>query len=1442
MLKATLVCMLVSTAAVEAYATDGMPFFNACVSDPPQSAGVYRFSTREYAPEQIKRNVYASGGGIAADNYYYGVRYEVIGGIPVVECTSYVLRDWSIEDNYPNGKITNVATDLAYFAPRDEAYGCFFNESGTGYIFGKCRLSQFSCVKIADLETAFAAMDFDAGGTLYAIDWKGVLNIVDTATGALTPVGETGKPAGIITGGAIDRTTGTFYYSVKTDAESAIYAVDLTTAAATKVYDLENNEQVGGMYFPETYDNAAPAASGNPTVSFPVMSLEGTVRFRAPQKTVGGDLLTEAVTYHIEANGKEVATGTAQYADGYITAQVAVETAGQYCFSLYFSNEAGRGPRSKASQYVGPDTPRAPGNPRLTYNAGTVKLFWNAAGSTGVNGGNIDRSNLYYKITRQPDGEVYTAEASGWSQQIEMPAERTTYRYDIQTVAGGIESEPASTPEFSLGPVVPPFSESFSQLVSTIGWTWINNDSYIEDNYNTTKGLRLVTMNAPEEGTFIVTPEMSLVAGNKYEISVALMRGNTNATETFELVAGTSPAAGALTANTVIEPSVLDVDEYRTFTGTFVPEETGSYYFAIHGVGDAGKMLYLKQFDISKGVSDGAPGEVTGLEAVADATGVHKVKVSFTAPTATIGGGTLTSLTSAELLRDNESIKTVTEGVAPGAELVIIDDLEPSVGEHTYTVVCHNGSDNGVPVSVKVWVGFNRPEPVEWVKVKETSPLGTVDVSWAPAATDIDGKPLDNAEITYVVYNREYGIVKTGLKETSVTLRPLEPQAEQDWVQYRVAAVSEGGESELAKSMLVPVGLPDKAPWHESWAGKTATHLTGTTANSVGDTWQVVGGFEYKDRVVDPQDADGGMMGLENTSPEERIAMFTGKIDLSEVSSPAFTFWVYNYVGDNGKENANELEVKIIGDNDDDFQHLQTIVIGQTGPQRQWNKVSVPLTGYEGQTVRLRVEAFVVTAIYVHMDNLEVNTSSPCNLYASGITAPVSVNPGEEFEVSFTICNNGDSDIAGAKAVLLRDGSEVAVRELGEVKSGSSVKVAFTEMLGILSDDQVTYVCEARADGDLVPTDNQTEGLTVAVRRNGLPAVSSLDAAADNSCITLSWDAPDLSEAAPEPTTEGFETATAWTSEVSGWTFHDLDRATIGGIGKKQLPISGQQSFFVITDTYPVLNYPNDGDRFKAHAGNKSLWSMYSMRGDTYVQSDDWAVTPELYGGPQTVSLWASSFEADSDQKQYLESFEILASADGTEPGDFVTVETVKDVPAEWTRYEFFLPSGTRHMAIRGISYDKYLLMVDDVEFIPAGGSPRQLTLVGYKVWRDGVCVTASPLSETSYVDTDVEPGRTYRYRVTADYGVDGESAGSAEVETALKSGVGSLRESGGLAVTGGEGFITVSGADGMTVRVSSIDGRAVAVALCGEATRIAVTPGVYVVTVGGRAFKVIVR
>lgn len=1440
-LRASVVCAFATGLTGFAQAYGETPFFNACVSYPSQSAGIYSFPTTEYAPTLIKRDVFASGGGIANDTYYFSTRYEELGGLAVVERKSYSLKSWGFEDSY-SGKIEHVATDLAYFAPRDEAYGCFCNATGSGYIFAKYKIGNWGYDKICDLGMAFAALDFSADGTLYAIDWGGTLNKVNKKTGELTPVGTTGLTTSVITGGAIDRKTDTFYFSVKNETESAIYTVNLENASAQKAYTLENEEQVGGMYFPEVYESDAPGTPyGNPTLNFNGTALNGTIKFRAPRTTYGGSPASGVVTYHVQANGDEIATGEAEFGSTtYITADITLPEAGQYCFSVYFENEAGRGPRTKVNQFVGPDTPKTPLNPRLTYTDGTIKLFWSAAGYTGINGGTIDRTNFHYRVTRYPDGTTYTCDASPFQQELAPTDTRVTYRYSVEAVAGELASAPAYSPEFGLGPIEPSFDDTFSNNTSAFEWSSHNPDGSQAWSYDSGY-MSGVTNKAPADN-YLVSPPFVLKAGNKYDVAITMKRGNNNVNETFTLCAGKEKTAEALALITVIEETEISTSDYQTYTGCIEPESDGIYYFALHATSPAGKYMCVNRFSVAKGVATSAPGAVTDLTAHPDMTGAHKASFTFTTPTTTLEGQNLTEITAVELLRGDVSVKTVEGEIATGTEMTIADETEPEAGFYDYTVVCHNSAGQGTPATVNVCIGFNQPLDTEKVTVEETDEPGMVTISWVPVTHDIDGKEFAEGDVTYNLYNRDDVLVKGNMTETTYSVRAGEPNVH-TWAQYRVYAISEGGVSEGAKSMLVPVGKADVTPWRESFANKEVTYPIGTTINTYGDQWQIVGGF-HDDKAttdVDPVDNDGGMMGLETVVMEETVSVFTGKIDLSPTPSPVFYFYLFNYVSSNGLPNGNVITVQVYGQNDHDFQTLREFKIGETGPQNQWNKVSIPLTDYEGQTVRLRIQARVATAIYVHLDNLNVNTLAANNLSARNITAPASVEAGKEFEVKFTVQNTGETAAANYRATLLMNGEEIDSKQLQNLEPGNEATVAFTCTLNTLSADEAVFTGRVELDGDMIEADNTTPQAVTLLRRNGHPNVTNLRGETANGKVELTWDAPDLSKAAPEAATETFESSKGWTSEVDGWKFLDLDRATIGGIGKKEIPVSGQQSFFLMNNTHSALSTPSSASRYTAHSGNQYLCSMYSMRGQTYVQSDDWAISPELYGGPQVISLWASSFKSDDDQPQYLETFEILASTSGTEPEDFTLVCRNENVPAQWTRYEAYLPAGTKHFAIRCISYDKYMLFVDDVEFVAAGNTPRPLTVSGYNIWRDGVNVDKAPASATGWTDATAEPDKLYRYAVTTLYNNE-ETSSSDDVTVDTSSlGIGNAT-AGNIAITTTPGRIIVTGAEGVELTLTTTDGKTLQ-QLTGEpATTLRVVSGIYILRCGQTTHKVAVR
>lgn len=134
-------------------------------------------------------------------------------------------------------------------------------------------------------------------------------------------------------------------------------------------------------------------------------------------------------------------------------------------------------------------------------------------------------------------------------------------------------------------------------------------------------------------------------------------------------------------------------------------------------------------------------------------------------------------------------------------------------------------------------------------------------------------------------------------------------------------------------------------------------------------------------------------------------------------------------------------------------------------------------------------------------------------------------------------------------------------------------------------------------------------------------------------------------------------------------------------------------------------------------------------------------------------------------------------------------------------------------------------------------GATVELTLQGYNIYRDGVKVNDTPVSDLSFTDNDA-PAGDHTYKVTALYR-EGESLPSnpASAFTGL-----SAASADAVHVYGGRGFISVTGAQGLNATVCTVGGMTIFDGSIADDGRIWVSPGIYIVTVAGKSYKVAVR
>lgn len=236
---------------------------------------------------------------------------------------------------------------------------------------------------------------------------------------------------------------------------------------------------------------------------------------------------------------------------------------------------------------------------------------------------------------------------------------------------------------------------------------------------------------------WLISPAIKLEAGKKYHFAIDAKAAGANFPEKFEVKLGTEAKASALTQSVISEVTVSST-EFATYENENISvAETGYYHFGIHATSDADQLrLTVANFLVEVGADAAAPDAVTDLSVVATENKLEAT-VSFKAPTKTVGGDDLTDLTQIDILRDGAVIKSLTEGVAPGAELSYVDNDETlTVGKHVYQVIPYNTNGIGMK-SEKVSVFLSAVIQVPYVV--DFTQSGSLDVFNVIDAND-DGK------------------------------------------------------------------------------------------------------------------------------------------------------------------------------------------------------------------------------------------------------------------------------------------------------------------------------------------------------------------------------------------------------------------------------------------------------------------------------------------------------------------------------------------------------------------------------------------------------------------------------------------------------------------------------------------------------------------------------
>lgn len=1377
---------------------------------------------------QIAQEYYmnGNGGSVYAGDKYYVINFAQYGSTRFPTIYVYNTETWEYETQISDVPATSISTDMAYDTTTGKIYGCFYGEGSSDRRFGTIDMATATVTEICPLSVSWNAIAINAKGEVYALDNNGDLFTVDKTNGKMTKVGSTGLKPHYVSSAAFDMRTGRLYYSYSPeDLSGSLWEINPATAAATKLFDYSNREEVVGMWVPlPLAEDEAPKAVDSITPEFSNGSLSGTVNFTAPSTSFFGDQpLTGELTYTVTLNGEVASTGTTT--PGAATkAPVTAPAAGMYDIKVTTENSFGPSPVTKTSLWIGNDTPKSVKNVKLQYTDGTFQLTWDPATDSN-NGGYIDPLGITYTVTRYPDETIVAAAIKGitsYSEPMSEPENLTTYYYTVAAEFNGASTKATESNRWTLGSIMPPYSQDFNDPLAVGTFTIINvdGDNRTWEAYNSMARSRYNTK--ADTDNWLITPPVRLKAAHQYTFSFDAKANSTKYTSFMEVWFGTAPTVEGMTTK-LLERTEVALKEMTHYSFTVNAGQDGIYYFAIRDCSNTnGDVLFVDDMNISAGMNTGLPAAATGMKAVPDYNGSLSISLAATLPTQTIADKTLSSLAKAELSRDGEVIYTV-ESPAPGSLFSYTDsDSKLTEGRHTYTLAAYTEAGKGLEATVTPYAGINMPTEPTDVKLVETDNLGEVTLSWETPKTDVDGNPLNPEFISYLIMGVENGnavVLAEGVKGNSWTKQAVPANAtEQDFVFYGIAAETKGGLSDPVVSPIIAAGPAYTLPVADSFSdNKMHLKWAENVVNGKG-YWQVM--EENTFSTMGSQDGDNGYVCYRAGAQKEIAQLLTGKIAIAG-KNPTLTYWYHPL-----SESTNVINTKVIIAGKETTAH--SITLGQGSGV--WDKVLVDLSAYVGQTVQIAMEVEANLHLNTSLDNLTFFNRADHDLTPVSISAPAEFNVGTPGTVTVEIENTGAKDAGNFNVDLYLNGQKVDSKSVESLAAEAKTTVEFEQNLNVMVPEQIAYhaVVEYANDENLGNNTSATVNATLIMPR--LAWVTDLAASAANGTVNLTWSAPDANALYSQPETDDFESYADYSIDnVGKWTMIDQDKSLTFAINGVEYPNSTSPKAYMV--------FGGDREKFphesmKAHSGEKFL----ACFGATSKQNDDWLVSPRLNGKAQTISFYAKTYNIAEGG---YEKFELLYTTASTIATDqFVKLADSGDVPGAWTRYEYELPAGAQYFAIRCTSQDCFFMMVDDITYTPA--VVDDAVLVGYNVYRNGVKVNAEPVPETSFADNSAEANPVYV--VTAVY-ADGESRPSNAV-TLTTTGIDAVEGSADVTVTVNGHDITVTNTANMTVSVYATDGRTIYSGQNSQTTTVVTVniPGVYVVIAGDKAAKVAVR
>lgn len=847
---------------------------------------------------------------------------------------------------------------------------------------------------------------------------------------------------------------------------------------------------------------------------------------------------------------------------------------------------------------------------------------------------------------------------------------------------------------------------------------------------------------------WLLTPEQSFKAGRVYSVSYHVYGDGLGYREHFATGWGSGTAVASYTT---LQPRTLIDHSGSDFTNNIVCTADGNYRVGFHAVSDALQFgVSLDDIVIADVASVNAPAAVGALRGTAADDGTNAVTLVFRTPFRTAGGGSLSSISKVEIYRNGTLISTI-DGPAVNRSQNYTD-TEASNGTNTYTVIAYNDEGAGIPATVEVYAGEDKPGAVSNVVLSDEG--GKIVLHWDAPKQGANSGYFDASHCTYNVYyagDYQAGrLYKSGITETAVAIDGND--GAQRVSGFYVSAVNAGGEGNKVASNDLLLGKPYTMPVIQDFGSSFSSHF-----KNFYDNWTDDDGHIWW--------REGNGTSMPKYSTEGYVLFYddgynssnfnSGKIDFKNVVNPRLSFAFQPYY------ESDEMNVYAVKPDGSKVQLINVSYAEQRN--RQWKTYTVDLSLLKG--LDYAVLKFIGNSddegLGAALDNIQIVDATEHNLNAR-LIAPSRVMAGLPSTAQVIVNNFGTAAAQGYTVSLYADGEKVAEHVAAATLPSMAVDTVamnFTARPGV--DTLKVYAVVDYAE-DENTADNTTLTAPVVVEQPAMAAVTDLRAAKGTSSNTLSWTAI---VPVSEQTTDDMESYPAFTLPGDGhyleyeynigpWYNYDEDQEYSLDLPGYSFPWEEEAFAYITFNPDKVTTDDSATTPFSqlsgygAHSGKQYL-TAFSMKNDMAVGNhvSDWLISPLLTGDAQTVSFWFNTLPVSNGTV----SFQVAYSTTDSLYDSFthVVADSVTAVSG-WTKVSVDLPKGAKYFAIHHLTPVgiNQMLMLDDISYTTGIGE-----VLGYRVYRDGKYLAT--VTTPAYTDSE---GGDHDYNVSVVYN-SGEGA-----------------------------------------------------------------------------------